>query len=147
MLFRSFTETVADTRDIDALTWLRGNSAKLDIIATNRYLCPESGSCPFDDSSMLISALSQRRVFIEGPRFVVGGRPYPDWVSRRIKESLDFVNDPTSDTLDQLIVSDVKWFYLDKTSPGVSTAAIAEMRSLALVPFENERVIIFKLPK
>jgi hypothetical protein len=141
----SFTETVADTRDIEALTWLRGNSAKLDIVATNRYLCPDSGSCPYDDSSMLISALSQRRVLIEGPRFVVGGRPYPDWVTRRVKESLDFVKNPTSGTLDQLMVSDVDWFYLDKTSPGVSSSTIAELRSLALAPFENERVIIFKL--
>ena len=141
----SFTETVADTRDIEALAWLRGNSAKLDIVATNRYLCPDSGSCPFDDSSMLISALSQRRVFIEGPRFVVGGRPYPDWVTRRVEESLAFVINPTSGTLDQLMVSDVDWFYLDKTGPGVSSTTIAEMRSLALAPFENERVIIFKL--
>lgn len=141
----SFTDTVADTRDIEALAWLHENSAKMDIVATNRYLCPESEACPFDDSSMLISALAQRRVFIEGPRFVVGGRPYPEWVTDRVQMSTGFASRPSNGTLNQLMAADVTWFYLDKTSPQVSVESVSAMRSLVPARFENDRVIIFKL--
>lgn len=59
-----------------------------DIIATNRFLCA-SQTCSFDDSSFLISAVTGRDVFIEGPRFVSGGSPYPRWITDRVRFSIE----------------------------------------------------------
>ena len=141
----SFTETVADTRDLEALAWLKKESGPSDLIATNRYLCHGPISCQFDDSGMLISAVAQRRVYIEGPRFVVGGRPYPEWVTERINRSLDFVANPSSGALQQLLGAGVTWFYLDKMGEGVTATRIAAIKSLASDRYENDRVIIFNL--
>ena len=141
----SFTETVADVRDLKALGWLRENSDPNDLVATNRYLCEGPEPCPFDDSSMLISAIARRRVLIEGPRFVVGGRPYPEWVNKRVQESIDFSISPSYETLDRLMASNVKWFYLDKQGLGVSSRTITKTKLIASPMYENERVIIFKL--
>ena len=109
----SFTETVASTTDLSSLDWVRSNVSDNDILATNRFLCNQDIACDYDDSSFLISAVSGRRVLIEGPRFVVGGRPYPDWVTDRIKLSVAFANAPTDALFAELQRFNVKWFYLD----------------------------------
>jgi len=109
----NFTETVASTTDLSSLDWVRSNVSENDILATNRFLCDQDIACDYDDSSFLISAVSGRRVLIEGPRFVVGGRPYPDWVTDRIKLSVAFANAPTDALFAELQRFNVKWFYLD----------------------------------
>jgi pantetheine-phosphate adenylyltransferase len=82
--WQSVETSIASDTDIRALNWLRENSGDNDVVATNRLLCREGVDCGFDDSSYLISAISQRRVLVEGPRFVIGGRPYPQWTEERI---------------------------------------------------------------
>jgi hypothetical protein len=67
--------SIAADVDLESLNWLRNNSDESDVIATNRFLCPGSEPCGFDESSYLISAVANRQVLIEGPRFVAGGRP------------------------------------------------------------------------
>jgi len=109
----SFTTSVASTEDITALAWLRNNSKPDEIIATNRYLCPVQSTCEYDDSSFLISAVANRRVLIEGPRFIVFNRPYPDWVNDRIDLSLAFANSPNQQLYERLRKFDVRWFYFD----------------------------------
>jgi len=109
----NFTETVASTTDLSSLDWVRWNVDESDILATNRFMCDQDLACDYDDSSFLISAVSGRRVLIEGPRFVVGGRPYPDWVKDRISLSVGFANAPTDALFFELQRFNVRWFYLD----------------------------------
>jgi hypothetical protein len=110
----SFTDGVASTRDIKALEWLRDRSISSDVVATNRFLCDQESPCSFDDSSFLISAVSGLRVYLEGPRFVIGGRPYPDWAKERITTSVDFANSPNDKAFNTLKASGVRWFYVDE---------------------------------
>ena len=105
--------SIATQEDIDSLIWLRQNSNDDAIVATNRGICSGTDPCGFDDSSFLISAVAHRRVLIEGPRFVTGGRPYPDWVNDRIQKSLAFANSPSLASLYDLKNMGVTWYVLD----------------------------------
>lgn len=107
----STSEEFVSPDELQALSWLRSNSAKGDVIATNQGLCEDEYTCQIDQSRFLISAFSQRRVLIEGPRFVVGGSPYPDWVKERISLCLRFHTTPNSKDFKTLRNLGVDWFY------------------------------------
>ena len=108
------TTEVASNEDVAALTWLRNHSDSHDIVATNRFLCPSDTECAFDDSSFLISAVARRRVLVEGPRFVIGGRPYPQWILDRINLSLRFADSPNDDDLKRIRDLGVSWFFINE---------------------------------
>jgi hypothetical protein len=108
------TTQVASIEDVAALSWLRNSSPSTAIVATNRFLCITEQPCSFDDSSYLISAVARRRVLVEGPRFVIGGRPYPDWIKQRIELSVRFANSPNQADLDTLRRYGVSWFVIDE---------------------------------
>ena len=142
----NFTESVASTTDLESLDWLRNTAEPTAVIATNRFLCIQEVPCSFDDSSFLISAVSRRRVLIEGPRFVIGGMPYPVWVKDRIQVSVDFANSPSYETWLQLRNLDVDWFYLDTN---FITSELNPMNTpwneWATVAYHNSNVYILKL--
>ena len=142
----NFTESVASTTDLESLDWLRNIAKPTAVIATNRFLCIQDVPCSFDDSSFLISAVSRRRVLIEGPRFVIGGMPYPVWVKDRIQVSVDFANSPSYETWLQLRNLDVDWFYLDTN---FITSELNPMNTpwneWATVAYHNSNVYILKL--
>ena len=141
-----FTESVASTTDLQSLDWVRSNVEKEDILATNRFLCNQETACSFDDSSFLISAVSRRRVLIEGPRFVIGGMPYPDWAKERIRISLDFANSPSYETWLQLRKFDVDWFYLDANFITSELNPInTPWNEWATVAYHNSNVYILRL--
>ena len=142
----NFTETVASTIDLSSLDWVRSNVDESDILATNRFLCIQDIACDYDDSSFLISAVSGRRVLIEGPRFVVGGRPYPDWVTDRIKLSVTFANEPTDTLFAELQRFNVSWFYLDTNfiTSGIDPSA-GPWDKWATVAFHNSNIYVLKL--
>lgn len=141
----SFTTTVASTEDIDALMWLRHNSKSDEIIATNRYLCAMPSGCLFDDSSFLISAVANRQVLIEGPRFVVYGRPFPSWVNDRIDLSLNFANSPSQQLFDRLRDFGVTWFYLDSQFTTSELDVSEAMKPWGSVQYHTGRISIIKL--
>jgi len=140
-----FTTSVASTEDIAALTWLRHNSKPDEIIATNRYLCPVQSSCEYDDSSFLITAVANRRVLIEGPRFVVGGRPYPSWVNDRIDLSLAFANSPSQDLYERLRELGVTWFYFDSQFAESEPDTSKTMTPWGSVAYHTGQISIIKL--
>lgn len=108
------TTQVASVEDVAALSWLRDSSPSTAVVATNRFLCDNDEPCSFDDSSYLISAVARRRVLVEGPRFVIGGRPYPDWIKQRIMLSIRFANSPTKSDFESLRRYGVSWFFIDE---------------------------------
>ena len=142
----NFTETVASTTDLSSLDWVRSNVDESEILATNRFMCDQDNACDYDDSSFLISAVSGRRVLIEGPRFVVGGRPYPDWVTDRIKLSVTFANEPTDTLFAELQRFNVSWFYLDTNfiTSGIDPSA-RPWDKWATVAFHNSNIYVLKL--
>jgi hypothetical protein len=142
----NFTESVAATADLKSLDWVRSNVEEEEILATNRFLCNQETPCSFDDSSFLISAVSRRRVLIEGPRFVIGGMPYPDWARDRIQKSIDFANSPSEKSWSQLKLFEVDWFYLD-TNFVISDLDISNepWSPWATIAYHNSNVYILKL--
>ena len=142
----NFTETVASTTDLSSLDWVRSNVSENDILATNRFLCDQDLACGYDDSSFLISAVSGRRVLIEGPRFVVGGRPYPEWVTDRISLSVGFANAPTDTLFVELQRFNVRWFYLDTNFITSGIDPISNpWDKWATVVFRSSNVYVLKL--
>jgi len=137
--------SIAADVDLESLNWLRNNSDESDVIATNRFLCPGSEPCGFDESSYLISAVANRQVLIEGPRFVAGGRPYPQWMVQRIELSLDFAENPTAVGLERLVEGGIKWFYFDSTNIADKSASISALKNLAEAEYANGPIIIFRL--
>ena len=137
---------IATKEDIDSLIWLRNNSNVDAVIATNRGICTGTDPCGFDDSSFLISAVAHRRVLIEGPRFVTGGRPYPDWVNDRIQKSLAFANSPSLASLYDLKNMGVTWYVMDTNY--LSDSAISSNASWgewAELVHQESNILILKL--
>ena len=138
--------SIATREDIDSLNWLRNNSKVDAVIATNRGICTGSDPCGFDESSFLISAVAHRRVLIEGPRFVTGGRPYPDWVNERIQKSLAFANSPSNTSFYNLKNMGVTWYFMDTNY--LSDLAISSNTSWgewAELVHQNSNILILKL--
>jgi hypothetical protein len=138
--------SIAEDVDLSSLEWLRNNSDPSELVATNRFLCPGIDACDFDESSFLISAVANRQVYIEGPRFVAGGRPYPSWITDRISVSRSFAEAPSDQSFNRLRASGVSWFYLD------TNFITSELNPLntpwnewATVAYHNSNVYILKL--
>jgi hypothetical protein len=109
-----------------------------DVIATNRFLCA-SKPCAYDDSSFLISAVTGRKVFIEGPRFVSGGSPYADWISDRVTISL-LASQGSPEAIQQLKTKGVTVFWLDKRFGENHTCLI-----LGTIVFDNKNFCAARL--
>jgi hypothetical protein len=92
----------------------------------------------------MIAAFTNRIVLIEGPRFLNGARDYPEWAVERIKLSVEFASNPTSEGKRGLINSGVTWFYLVKNLGGVESNTM-EFSHLVKLVFENSIVAIYDL--
>jgi len=107
-------EQVALVSEVVLFGWINQNTSHDSLFATNRYLCHSESYCAYDDSSQLLSALSRRSVYIEGPRFVTGGHPYANWVKERIELSIGFADNPTNANTALLKSLGVDYFLLDE---------------------------------
>lgn len=138
--------SIATDVDLSSLQWLRNNSGPSERVATNRFLCPGIDPCDFDESSFLISAVANRQVYIEGPRFVAGGRPYPSWITDRISVSRSFAEAPSDQIFNELRESGVSWFYLDTDflpeNINVASNPWSDWASIELI---DSNIIILKL--
>jgi len=138
--------SIAADVDLSSLQWFRNNSDPSEIVATNRLLCPGIDPCDFDESSFLISAIANRQVYIEGPRFVAGGRPYPSWITDRISVSRSFAEAPSDRIFNELRTSGVSWFYLDTDFlPANINVASNPWSDWASIELVNSNIIILKL--
>ena len=139
------TDRVAATKDLQALSWLRNSSPDNAIVVTNRYLCQEPSSCLYDDSSFLISAVGRRRVFVEGPRFVAGGRPYPDWITERVRTSIRFAESPTHQDLKSLQKMGVSWVFIDEEFLHSGSFDESKWFEFGKVRYRNQGIVIVEL--
>ena len=134
--------------ELPALHWIRSNTLHSDIIATNRFICPGSPRCdngdPNNGGSYLISALTQRRVLLEGPKMLLPEAlrysAYPGWIQSRADDELNFVNAPSKITAKLLQDRNVKWVYVVKDQ-----TSIENWNPYAISRFENEAVTVLEL--
>jgi hypothetical protein len=138
--------SIAADVDLSSLQWLRNNSDSSEMVATNRFLCAGKDPCDFDESSFLISAVANRQVYIEGPRFVAGGRPYPSWITDRISDSRSFAEAPSDQNFNKLRASGVSWFYLDTNFlPAYVNVAANPWSDWASIELVDSNIYILKL--
>lgn len=135
--------------EIEALQWLRTNSKLVDVLVTNRMLCKSSFVCdnadPNTGSSHLISAYSELRVVIEGPRFLapapyVNANTYPEWITERVTNSLQFIDHPNKDNYQTIRTYGTTFAYVLKEQ-----TLNRSWTPWASIVFENNSVIILEL--
>ena len=134
---------------LNSMEWLRENSKFDDLVGTN-FL---SGTTPqdfntdskFPNSRFGISAISQRRVLIEGAAWAHVGIVFsqtsdqPDWLVERIEMSHRFAMRPDKIAADYMKKMEINWFVVDKTKQMPTSWS-----PYATIAFENSEVIILK---
>jgi hypothetical protein len=145
--------------------WLRSNSAKEELVATN-FLCGSEvrsffKNCSEQNNHLAIAAYAQRRVLIEGnswsnvgtvftetdrlPVPIIGEGIFtlqvvaPQWMTERIAMSHRFASRPDAIAADYMKKMKINWFVVDKTKEMPNSWS-----PYATIAFENSEVIILK---
>jgi hypothetical protein len=122
---------------LEALTWLRENSSTDDIVATNRFCISGNEQC--DMKWYLVSAISKRRMLVEGNREPVAD-PNAS-IKQKIDVSMEFGRSPTQKSFEFLKKFGTRWFVVD-TSPG---HFISKWEPYASIGFKNSEMTILRL--
>jgi hypothetical protein len=147
------------------MLWLRSNSAKEELVATN-FLCGSEvrsffKNCSEQNNHLAIAAYAQRRVLIEGnswsnvgtvfteterlPVPIIGEGIFtlqvvaPQWMTERIAMSHRFASRPDAIAADYMKKMKINWFVVDKTKQMPNSWS-----PYATIAFENSEVIILK---
>jgi hypothetical protein len=132
--------------DSEAMNWISKNVPINTVIATNRSLCLDQPHCTDLDGRTLVSALSRRRVLLDGRHtgpfnddcYAAGELNeaikvkslnqiasnvstdgcYQPWELERVQASLNFIYDPNDDTSSVLRSFGAEFVYIQK-SPGI----------------------------
>jgi hypothetical protein len=104
--------------------YLKGESNKNDLIATNRHCAGLEENQTCTARQFALSALSERRVFLEGWSYTTCPLAEPIlnkyWKEDSWRVNQDFFIAPTSENFEVLRKSGVEWFVVDTTRPSVS---------------------------
>jgi hypothetical protein len=152
---------IGTTDEIAVGQWLRTNTEKSSLIATNHfcgsacsgadwfendyqrlndtYIFPESPT-GYGTFNFILSDYAERRFLIEGARFLlVNGMPRED-VRERMNVALAFANEPDGVSLGSLQNFEVDYFVIDKQS-----TTKRDWGLLASKLYENDTFVILKL--
>ena len=126
----------------ELLVWLRDNSAKHDLVATNRY-CSDSYDFPPNCMALwsLTSAVSQRQVLVEG-EYPPNSRALEIERERRRLLIENFVNKPSIASRVELQDYGVRWVVAD-----FAVSKNREWGEFAEIRFENKAGAILELKK
>ena len=140
----STVSEIASAGEIEALSWINRHIPQSVTLATNRSLCESSVSCNSQSGSHLVSAISQRRVLLEGPRFIPSSVSadgmYTSWALKRATASLGFIMMPNRVNTQQLADYGVTHVYVSKTTQTPTT-----WEPWAEVIFENTTSLVLHL--
>jgi hypothetical protein len=104
--------------------YLRKESNKNDLIATNRHCAGLEENQTCTARQFALSALSERRVFLEGWSYTTCPLAEPIlnkyWKEDSWRVNQDFFITPNSENFEVLRKSGVDWFVIDATRPSVS---------------------------
>jgi hypothetical protein len=135
----------------DAMLWLQHNSKQDDLVATN-FIAGEKirdffTNASFPSSNLAISAVSRRRVLVEGDSWGNVGLVFtalpniaPTWLNERLLMSHQFGWRPNSETAEYMTKMNINWFVVSKAKQMPTT-----WEPYASIAFENSEVIILKL--
>ena len=150
----------------NAMLWLQDNSSQDDLVATN-FIAGEEirdffTTATFPSSNLAISAISRRRVLVEGDSWGNVGLVFttvsrvplpiegegiftlqnvaPTWLNERLRMSHNFAKKPDAASAKYMKKMKINWFVVDKSKQMPST-----WEPYASVAFENSEVIILKL--
>jgi hypothetical protein len=131
----------ADQKEV--FDWLRKNTPHNDIVATNRFCISYTTAC--NSKWMLMTAVSQRRAYIEGG--------YWDWATRnripstiqqsKIDASVGVAASPNISNWAVLASSDVAWFVVDH----VSSPPLKTWEPFATVIIANQSMTLLRVDK
>jgi hypothetical protein len=155
------TTAIGSTDEIAVGRWLRTNTEKSSLIATNHFCGPAcSGADWFENDylrlnntyifpesptgygtfNFILSNYAERRFLIEGARFLlVNGMPRED-VRSRMNAVLAFANEPSDASLSSLQNFGVDYFVIDKQSTTKRDWGVAASRL-----YENDTFIVLEL--
>jgi hypothetical protein len=107
--------------------YLKKESNKNDLIATNRHCAGLEENQTCTARQFALSALSERRVFIEGWSYTTCPLSEPIlnkyWKEDSWRVNQDFFKTPNTENFEVLRKSGVDWFVVDTTRPSVSNYA------------------------
>ena len=133
---------------LGAINWIRENTPKSDIVATNRR-CLQLKYCGAP-RWLLLSALSHRQILLEGN--TTGLPDSTPWVDERKILSEKFIENPDRAMAERLYKLGVRWHYVElnfiETSTGWEPLELAQKRSWepwAKIAYRNETVLILQL--
>ena len=150
----------------DAMLWLQHNSKQDDLVATNFIAGQEIRdfftTATFPSSNLAISAISRRRVLVEGDSWGNVGLVFtnvarvplpiegegiftiqniaPTWLNERLRMSHTFAKKPSNESAAYMRQMNINWFVVDKSKQMPTT-----WEPYASIAFENSEVIILKL--
>ena len=93
----------------EILNWVRTNTDETDVLATNRFCIP--GVSPCISKWQLVSAVSHRRMFIEGGYWI--GASADMATKRKVDACIRFAANPTFVDWSFLIANGVDYFFVD----------------------------------
>jgi len=135
----SYDPISGSRKRVAALNWLRENSSEEDIVATNRFCIPEVDPCI--EKWYLVSAISQRRLLIEGFGY---GLPVGNPVQiaqERMFKSMDFGRNPNQQLWKYLKSYDVRWFVIDSAVESLTNS----WEPYAKIVYQNSEMKILRL--
>ncbi len=109
----------------EVANYLRKESNKNDLIATNRHCAGLEENQTCTARQFALSALSERRVFLEGWSYTTCPLAEPIlnkyWKADSWRVNQDFFVTPNNENFEVLIKSGVDWLVVDATRPSVSS--------------------------
>ncbi len=146
--FLKWNHLAGSPDQLSAINWIRTNTPKDDIIATNRR-CLQLEFCG-GPRWLLLSALSHRQIFLEGN--LTGLPTETPWVDERKILSEEFVVTPNRQMADRLYTLGVRWHYVElsflETPTGWESLKLAQNRNWepwAKIVYRNETVLVLQL--
>lgn len=129
---------LGDREAQDCLGYLSSETPKESIIASNWFRIPEWTR---DEKYFLVSAFTERRTYIDGPRYVDGSRP--QWIKARVEASDGFAIAPSPSTYAALMSEGVGYFVVNRTEADRPIAKSWE--PFATVVFERQGCLVLRL--
>ncbi len=128
-----------------ASSWVKLNVNSDALIATNKFCIEERAEFCVDARLFIVSATTQRQMFIEAPTRSVrnGGDDeslYPKWAKERLDLSRGFADKPNAEITTKLREYGVDWFYLFKEN-----TKNRDWEPYGTVKYENSEIAIIKL--
>ena len=139
-----FIELTASEQELEALMWIDESLPDNSVVATNRLLCLDNVLCGENSGSHLVSAVSRRKLLLEGPRFIPRARTavgeYQAWASLRARISVGFINQPSALFVQQLQNYGVSIIYVQKSATTTNS-----WEPWASIAFENDSAAVLVL--